>query len=208
MQRVRSILAFLVGVLGVAWVVWGLSGAKRVQARSYSANVTVYFSPRGGATAAVVDALNEARKEVLVQAYSLTSKPIAKALKGAHRRGVRVKLLLDKSNETQSSSAAGELCNAGIETRIDDRHAAAHNKVIIIDGEVVITGSFNFTQVAEQSNAENLLVIRDSPELAKAFVANFEAHYDHARPYRRGPRWWPRWLPWPPWPSPRGKAPT
>ena len=64
----------------------------------------VYFSPHGGATQAVVNALNAAKTMVLVQAYSFTSAPIAKALTDAHKRGVRVDVILDKSNCTGPST--------------------------------------------------------------------------------------------------------
>jgi phosphatidylserine/phosphatidylglycerophosphate/cardiolipin synthase-like enzyme len=73
--------------------------------------------------------------------------------------------------------------HAGIPTRIDDQHAIAHNKVIVIDSATVITGSFNFTKAAEQNNAENLLVIKEAPEVVKAYEANFQAHAGHAHPY-------------------------
>src|ERR1044072_894340 len=63
------------------------------------ARLAVYFSPNGGATAAIVQALADARQTVLVQAYSFTSAPIAQALVEAHRRGVQVQVVLDKSNE-------------------------------------------------------------------------------------------------------------
>lgn len=58
--------------------------------------------------------------------------------------------------------------------------AIAHNKVMIIDDRIVITGSFNFTKAAEEKNAENLLII-DSPALAAKYVANFEAHRKHSK---------------------------
>jgi phosphatidylserine/phosphatidylglycerophosphate/cardiolipin synthase-like enzyme len=53
--------------------------------------------------------------------------------------------------------------NAGLPTYIDDRHAIAHNKIVIIDGQTVLTGSFNFTKQADENNAENLLVIQIHP---------------------------------------------
>ena len=62
--------------------------------------------------------------------------------------------------------------------QIDDKHQIAHNKIMIIDGETVITGSFNFTKSAEEHNAENLLVIR-SKELAAKYAANWQAHAKH-----------------------------
>lgn len=142
----------------------------------------VYFSPRGGATEAVVREINAAKKTILVQAYSFTSAPIAKALVEAFRRGVHVEAVLDKSNRTANYSEADFLAHAKIPTWIDSRHAIAHNKVMVLDGNVVITGSFNFTKAAEQSNAENLLILR-SAKLAARYVEDFIAHRSHAEPY-------------------------
>jgi phosphatidylserine/phosphatidylglycerophosphate/cardiolipin synthase-like enzyme len=74
-------------------------------------------------------------------------------------------------NETGKYSAATFLVNAGMQTLIDDQHAIAHNKVMVIDSAIIITGSFNFTKAAEDRNAENLLVIKDAPELVQAYEA-------------------------------------
>src|SRR5712692_9265713 len=127
-----------------------------LQSPSSPARVAVYFSPNGGATEAVVRELNTAQTQVLMQAYSFTSAPIAKALVEAHKRGVKILAVLDKSNETEKYSAATFLANAGIQTLIDDQHAIAHNKVMVLDSATILTGSFNFTQQAEKRNAENL----------------------------------------------------
>ena len=119
---------------------------------------------------------------ILVQAYSFTSTPIAKALLEAHKRGVKVEVILDKSQKSEKYSEADFLVNVGIPTKIDTKHAIAHNKIIVIDGAVVITGSFNFTKHAEENNAENLLVIR-SPDLAAKYTANWKVHAEHSDPY-------------------------
>jgi len=124
-----------------------------------TARIAVYFSPSGGATDAVVREVNTASQQILVQAYSFTSVPIAKALVDAHKRGVKILAVLDKSNQAEKYSAATFLANAGIQTLIDDRHVIAHNKVMVIDSATILTGSFNFTQQAEKRNAENLLVV-------------------------------------------------
>ena len=145
-------------------------------------NWEVYFSPQGGTTRAVTTALQEAQTTILVQAYSFTSAPIAKALVDAHKRGVKVEVILDKSQRTEKYSSADFLAHAGIPTRIDAAHSIAHNKIMIIDGETVITGSFNFTKAAEQRNAENLLVIRDRT-LAERYEANWQMHKAHSQPY-------------------------
>jgi phosphatidylserine/phosphatidylglycerophosphate/cardiolipin synthase-like enzyme len=145
-------------------------------------NWQVYFSPRGGCTEAVVDALGKAKSTVLVQAYSFTSAPIARALVDAHRRGVQVQVVLDRSQRTAKYSSATFIYNYGIPCFIDAQHAIAHNKVIVIDALTVITGSFNFTKAAEDNNAENLLVIQDA-QMASRYAQNWEIHRQHSEPY-------------------------
>jgi phosphatidylserine/phosphatidylglycerophosphate/cardiolipin synthase-like enzyme len=145
-------------------------------------SLEVYFSPHGGCTESIIRELNKAKSTILVQAYSFTSAPIAKALLNAHKRGVKVEVILDKSQRTQKYSSATFLYNSGIPVKIDAKHAIAHNKVMIIDGETMITGSFNFTKAAEESNAENLLVIRDR-KLAERYVRNWQEHEKHSEVY-------------------------
>ncbi len=147
-----------------------------------NAVVEVYFSPKGGCTDAIVSEINRAKSEILVQAYSFTSKEIAKALADAHTRGVPIQIILDKSQMTAKKSAAAYAANFGIPTFIDRAHAIAHNKVMIIDKLTVITGSFNFTKAAEESNAENLLIVR-SPTLAELYRANWSEHRRHSEAY-------------------------
>jgi len=171
----KAILILIVGAL--------LPALGIAQDKNASPTLDVYFSPRGGATFAIRQALDNAKSSVLVQAYSFTSAPIAEALVRAHRRGVKVKVLLDKSQKTEKYSSADFLANAGIPTKIDAAHAIAHNKVMIIDKEIVITGSFNFSKAAEESNAENLLVIRDK-ELASRYIENWQLHHEHSESYR------------------------
>jgi phosphatidylserine/phosphatidylglycerophosphate/cardiolipin synthase-like enzyme len=143
---------------------------------------SVYFSPKGGCTEAVVEALSKAKSTVLVQAYSFTSAPIAKSLVDAHKRGVKVEVVLDRSQRTEKYSSATFVYNSGIPCSIDARHAIAHNKVVVIDATTVITGSFNFTKAAEANNAENFLVIQDVETAAK-YAQNLNVHRQHSEPY-------------------------
>ena len=161
---------------------WDTSPVSRQRPTGTLARVAVYFSPRGGATEAVIRAVNAATQQILVQAYSFTSVPIAKALIEAHKRGVHIRVVLDKSNETGTYSAATFLHNAGMQPLIDAEHAIAHSKVMVIDSATIITGSFNFTKAAEEKNAENLVVITDAPELVQAYEAHIQAHAAHAHP--------------------------
>jgi len=91
-------------------------------------------------------------------------------------------VILDKSQRTDQYSSATFLYNQGIPVKIDAQHAIAHNKVMIIDGETVITGSFNFTKAAEENIAENLLVIRDR-KLAERYTKNWQEHEKHSEIY-------------------------
>jgi phosphatidylserine/phosphatidylglycerophosphate/cardiolipin synthase-like enzyme len=147
-------------------------------------SVRVWFSPDGGCTEAIVAELKAAKKTVRVQAYSFTSAPIAAAVVEAHKRGLDVQVILDKSQRSERYSSAEYLKRAGVLVFIDDRHAIAHNKVIILDGAAVFTGSYNFTKAAEERNAENLLLIRDA-ELAARYPENWKEHRKHAELYAR-----------------------
>ena len=95
---------------------------------------------------------------------------------------MRVEVILDQSNRTDKYSAADFLANQGVPTKIDAMHSISHNKVMVIDGETVITGSFNFTKAAQEKNAENVLIIRD-PALAAQYTQNWQAHAQHTQPY-------------------------
>ena len=101
-----------------------------------------------------------AQDSVHVQAYSFTSAPVARALLEAKKRGVKVEVVIDAGRATEKYSEATFFANQGIPVFADGKHAIAHNKVMVIDGLTVITGSFIFTKAAEERNAENLLVIR------------------------------------------------
>ena len=172
-------------LLAVAAAIVGLAGCRADVGRSASVGQlqpeqwSVCFSPRGGCTQQIIDAIGSARQTILVQAYSFTSRPIAEALIAAHGRGVAVEVIADSSQRTERQSLIGRMAEAGVPVRIDAAHAIAHNKVMILDGETVLTGSFNFTRAAEERNAENLLTIRDRA-LADRYTANWRTHAAHS----------------------------
>ncbi len=140
----------------------------------------VAFSPHGGATALVIKVIQSAKTSIRVLAYSFTSAPIARALVDAHKRGVDVQVVVDKSQKSARYTSATFIANAGIPVRIDSNHAIAHNKVLIVDGKTVQQGSFNYTKAAESSNAENVLVNWDNPRLAEVYLRDWKRHWDHS----------------------------
>lgn len=147
------------------------------------------FSPGDRPTRLIIDAIDAARHEILVQAFSFTHREIAAALRHAHRRGVDVEIVADRRQTLKlQSSVVPALADSGIPVRLDARHDAAHDKVMIIDagkaGEVVITGSFNFTFAAHHKNSENVLLVRGDPGIIAAYADNWRRHYSHAQPFR------------------------
>jgi len=123
--------------------------------------INVCFSPEGQCEKLALFALNQAKKEILVQTYSFTSKPIANALIEASRRGVSVKVLFDRSQLKAPYSQIHNLTKAGIKTKVDYVQGIAHNKVIIVDQSKLISGSYNFSAAANTKNSENMLFIND-----------------------------------------------
>ena len=138
----------------------------------------VYFTPPAGASAAIVHAIDASQREVLVQAYGFTHNAIAQALLRAKDRGVSVRVLLDQKSDHTNRYVIDLLNQAQVTMRSDGKHAIAHNKIMVIDDSVVITGSFNFTNSAETRNAENFLILK-SPELAGQYKSQWKSHWAH-----------------------------
>jgi phosphatidylserine/phosphatidylglycerophosphate/cardiolipin synthase-like enzyme len=145
-----------------------------------SGELEVAFSPHGGSTALVIKVIESAKTSIRVLAYSFTSAPIAQALVQAHKRGVDVQVVVDKSQKSARYASATFIANAGIPVRIDFKHAIAHNKVIIVDGHTVEQGSFNYTKAAEEINGENVLVNWDNVRLAEVYLKDWKRHWEHS----------------------------
>lgn len=159
-------------------------GLKTAHTVNATGTIEVAFSPKGGGTELVVKAIKEAKKSVQVQAYSFTNSDIAQALVNAKKSGVDVKVILDKSQESEKYTSATFLANAGIPVKIDHDFAIAHNKIMIIDGINVVTGSFNFTKAAEEKNTENVLLMRGNKALADLYVQNWQWRWSGTEDYK------------------------
>jgi phosphatidylserine/phosphatidylglycerophosphate/cardiolipin synthase-like enzyme len=155
--------------------------------------VQVAFPPWDDAEALVVAAVAGARRQIFVQAFSLTSAAVARALIAAKRRGVDVRITADREQTFGGEhTRIPELAAAGIPIWLEVRYAAAHSKVMIVDPgtqePVLITGSYNWTWSAQHRNAENLLIVRGNPELTRAYLQNWERRRRDALRYGGGPR--------------------
>lgn len=156
-----------------------------------SGSIELAFTPWDDAEGAILHALSAARQAIYVQAYLFTSRSLARALIEARQRGIAVEVLVDSEMVKKGeNSRISQLAAAGIPVWLEVRYAAAHNKILLIDpGEAtstVITGSYNFTFSAQARNAENLLILRGNPKLARAYLDNWRRHRGEAQPYPQG----------------------
>jgi phosphatidylserine/phosphatidylglycerophosphate/cardiolipin synthase-like enzyme len=171
------VTAFILFVFGISSASPPLACAADLTLNNTPARIC--FSPHGGCTEAMVKEIDGARSEILMEAYSFTSREIASAILKAHKRGVNVEIILDKSNRSARYSSGDFTAHMGIPTYINAAYAIAHNKIMIIDREIVITGSFNFTKAAEEKNAENLLILRNK-DLAGIYLTNWVNHRERS----------------------------
>jgi phosphatidylserine/phosphatidylglycerophosphate/cardiolipin synthase-like enzyme len=125
------------------------------------ASTSVYFSRIDDPEQAIIDCLTEATSTLEVAMYSFTDQDLADSVLAAYRRGVTVRVYLDKGQRTANYSKGGYLAEHGVTVRYASNSALMHNKFAVCDGATVITGSYNWSASASERNNENLLIIRD-----------------------------------------------
>lgn len=163
-----------------------------IEQKSSSAMVTALFSPEDNIQKTLVNTINNAQRNILVQAYLFTDERIGDALIAAHKRGVNVEILLDSEMAlTGKNILTMRLFEAGIPIRLETQYENAHNKIMVFDHDtakaVVVTGSYNFTYSAQKRNAENVVVIRNAPTIVARYVNNWRKHAEQAIPYAGNP---------------------
>jgi phosphatidylserine/phosphatidylglycerophosphate/cardiolipin synthase-like enzyme len=147
--------------------------------------VKVCFTPGEDCLSLIKKVIAKAEDEILVQAYVFTSRPIATALANAYKKGVMVKVLVDRSQLGHKGSQLKKLLKAGVAVWVDDVAGIAHNKVMILDKNYVVTGSYNWTASAEYDNAENIVVI-DHEVTNRSYRDNWEKRLQGARKISQG----------------------
>ncbi len=176
--------------LSLVWLLSAPGHASPTLQLNPQGSAQVAFTPGDDAAGLVIESVLKANNQILVQAYSFTHQAIADALVSAKSRGVDVQVIADPDQHDRIvTSLIGYLVEQGIPVWLDGEHAAAHDKVMIIDTAtpeaVLMTGSFNFTHAAQYRNAENLLVLRGNPQLVELYAANWRRHRAHSIPLRR-----------------------
>jgi phosphatidylserine/phosphatidylglycerophosphate/cardiolipin synthase-like enzyme len=155
-----SILAFLIIVLSIAISI------------STLAKTEVYFSLSDNPQKEIIKNINQAEIYINIAMYTFTDQEIALSLTNAQKRGVKVRVYLDRSQIESTYSISRLLVQKGIKVRISTNNYIMHNKFAIIDNRLLLTGSYNWTAAANNKNDENLLVI-DDPEIIEIFQHQF-----------------------------------
>jgi phosphatidylserine/phosphatidylglycerophosphate/cardiolipin synthase-like enzyme len=148
--------------------------------------IATAFAPDGDVTGQIVSTLRRARHSIEFLSYTFTSEPIADALVATRKRGVRVRGVVEQRNVRVAGSAVPKLKRVGVDVREDGNCGLMHDKVVVVDGRTVITGSFNWTRQAQAANDENVVLV-DNGWLAQRYAGEFERIYAQAvHPMRCG----------------------
>jgi phospholipase D len=186
-KKIGSFLALgiMVGVAtgyAYAWITLPIPAIARLQADQ----ATVCFTPGGNCLQLIRQVINQAQKQIFVQAYAFTAPAIMDALIAAHQRGVEVRILVDRSQLTGKGSQVKKAQAYGLWIAVDRVPGIAHNKVMLMDDAYVLTGSFNWSHAAEYKNAENLLWIHNKG-LYTVYKQNWERRAALAKPISEWP---------------------
>jgi phosphatidylserine/phosphatidylglycerophosphate/cardiolipin synthase-like enzyme len=166
----------------------GLSSTLPVTSLATTTAVAVCFSPEEDCTALAVDAIDRAEIQILVSAYGLTtSSKAVEALMQAKRRGVDVRVIADRTTPCERKSGLGPLAEAGVPIWIDDTVRIAHSKSMVIDNQVTLTGSMNWTGGVAQ-NSENLNLVA-SKIIAAAYAGHWNQRLALSSPYAQREDW-------------------
>lgn len=142
----------------------------------WAENIEVYFSPKGNCAEEIIEEISKAKESINISMYYFTSRELADMLVWMKERGVKVRLYLDKSQETGKYSKASFLMNNGIQVKFKSGSGLMHNKFCVIDDKTIITGSYNWTKNAEERNDENVIILHDS-DVAEIFQKQFRKYW-------------------------------
>jgi phosphatidylserine/phosphatidylglycerophosphate/cardiolipin synthase-like enzyme len=164
-----------------------LSFAVPVSSLGTGVAIAVCFSPEEDCTALAVDAVDRAEQQILISAYGLTtSSKVVEALMQAKRRGVDVRVIADRTTPCEPKSGLGPLAEAGVPIWIDNSVRIAHSKSMVIDNQVTLTGSMNWTGAAQ--NSENLNLVA-SKIIAAAYAGHWNQRLALSSPYTQREDW-------------------
>jgi phosphatidylserine/phosphatidylglycerophosphate/cardiolipin synthase-like enzyme len=144
-------------------------------------NVENYFASEDNIAPTLAALINSAEEEILFMAFSFTLDSIGESMLNQANEGIEVRGVFETVGSNTDFSYYPVMLSEGLQVRVDGNSRIMHHKVIIIDRDTVVFGSYNFSRNANESNDENLLIVYD-PAFAGAFVTEFEEIWDEADP--------------------------
>lgn len=142
--------------------------------------IDVFFSPDDGALAALVPLLEGAQESIYFLAYSFTSNQMGEIIRWKAEEGLTIAGVMDDEQiRSNQGTEFDPFRQAELDVRMDGIDGLMHHKVFIIDEKIVVFGSYNFSQSAEERNDENLMVIYNSV-IASQFMLEFQRVWDQA----------------------------
>lgn len=136
--------------------------------------ITTYFAPENDTITPLLEEITSAETSIHFMAFSFTHDMLGKAMRDRFKSGIPVNGVFDELGLNEYSEYEG-MQKAGLSVSVDRTHGVMHHKVIVIDEETVITGSYNFSKNAETRNSENLLIIKGNKDIARAYIDEFNS---------------------------------
>lgn len=136
-------------------------------------NIKIGFSPNKNAKKIILYAIKEAKYSIDIAAYSFTCKEIALNLINAQKKGVKIRVLIDKKSNNNKNTAINYFIKKNILIKLNNKYKIMHNKFLIIDKISVQTGSFNYTSNANKKNAENIVYLKNKSHIADMYIKEF-----------------------------------
>lgn len=138
------------------------------------AEIKPFFTPSLDCERTIIELMDEAIESIDAAVYSISNKEITAAIKRAHDRGVKMRILTDKLQATGKYATARDLHAHGVNIRIHSKHKIEHNKFLVVDGQKLVTGSYNWTDSASNKNSENCLLVTRNKKVIAEYVERFE----------------------------------
>ncbi len=149
------------------------------------AEIKIFFSPKGGIAEEIIKQIDSAESCIDIAMYSFTREPVAETIIRAKNRGVKIRILMDKGQTKGKYLMYQFLLDNNIAI-IQDRHAGIiHNKIAIINGRILFTGSYNWSKSAEERNEENLLEFIDEEEIIEIYQGRLDYLWGHNAPLEK-----------------------
>ena len=135
--------------------------------------IFTYFAPENDTISPLLREIQSAEQSIYFMAFSFTHDILGDAMRKRFKTGVPVRGVFE-ARQVDKHSEYDAMMAAGMPVVRDKTSNMMHHKVIVIDEETVITGSYNFSRNAERNNSENLLIIKGNRDIARAYLDEFK----------------------------------